>query len=55
MRFGPLTSRILNEAILDVTINTRLPVWGKGIGYSNCRLIEQSFDRETEPARLRVR
>ena len=53
MKFGPLTSRMLNEAYLDVMINTRLPDGGKGIGYSNCRLTEQSFGREIERVRLR--
>ena len=42
-----------NETHLDVMINPRLPDWGRGIGYFNCRPIEQSFNRETELARLR--
>ncbi len=42
-----------NEAYRDVMISPRLPDWGKGIGYFDCRPIEQSSGRETEPARLR--
>lgn len=42
-----------NEACHDVMINPRLSDWGKGIGYFNCRPIEQSFGRGMELARLR--